>query len=182
MNKFCAKLDFHISNNNTDKLGAESAFQNAQLTHNCHGKINRSRQNFNSTAATKSIFTAENTIFMKQSHSLFHGTNTFSWSKQFFTAQTLSHGTNTFSRQKHFLTVQTLFHGTNTFSRQRRFLTAKTLFHGTNTFSRHKHFFTAKTLSHGKNRKNFCDHTLQIVGKCPFFVKKSPLKAAVGLD
>ena len=31
-------------------------------------------------------------------------------------------------------------------------------------------------------RKKFCDHTLQIVGKCSLFVKKSPLKEAVELD
>ena len=97
-----------------------------------HGKISIS------TAATKSIFTAENTIFMKPIHSLFHGTNSFSWSKTVF------HGTNTFSRRKHFFEAKTRSHGTNTFSRRKHFFEAKTLSHG-------QTLLMAQTLSHGTN-------------------------------
>ena len=115
----------------------KSMYDKTTVAHNCHGKINCSRQNFNLQSYYQINFNGINTT-------LFHETNTFSRNDHFFTKQTLFHETNT-------LTTQTLFHGTNTFSRHKHFFTAQTLSHDTNTFSRHKHFFTAQTLFHGTN-------------------------------
>ena len=66
------------------------------VAHNCHGNIICSRQNFNLQSYYQINFNGINTT-------LFHGTNTFSRHKHFFTSQTL------FSRNKHFFTAQTIF-------------------------------------------------------------------------
>ena len=129
------------------------------VAHNCHRKINCSRHQINFNGINTTLFHGTNT-FSRHKHfftaqTLFHGTNTFSRHKHFFRAQTLFHGINSFSRHKQFFTAQTLFHGTNTFSWHKHFFTAQTLFHGINSFSRHKHFFTAQTLFHGTNKLLF---------------------------
>ena len=75
------------------------------VAHNCHGNIICSRQNFNLQNYYQINFNGINTT-------LFHGTNTFSRHKHFFTSQTLFHETNTFSRHKQFFSRhKQFFHG-----------------------------------------------------------------------